>query len=197
LFYSQRVAVPWTLPAIDANRKLVAAVLDYPAPASPEPDYGLQVAHLTADWLGVAPYAVLLHGASAEAKLWPEANWIKLGRNLAKLGLRSVVSWGNAEEKARAERLVQGIADAVLAPAMSLGEAASLLAGAKLAIGVDSGLAHLAAALGVPVVALFSSSDPSRTGVVAMRGCFARNLGNRGAPPNPQQVVATAVEALA
>jgi heptosyltransferase I len=197
LFYSRRVAVPWTLPAIDTNRKLAAAVLGYPEPANPEPDYGLQVAHLTAAWLGAAPYAVLLHGASADTKLWPEANWIDLGQSLAQRGLRSVIPWGNADEQARAERLAQRISHAVLAPSMGLGEAASLLAGAKLAIGVDSGLAHLAAALGVPVIALFSGSDPSRTGVVAMRGRFARNLGRHGAPSGAQEVAAATLEALA
>jgi heptosyltransferase I len=196
LFYSLRVAVPWTLPAIDANRKLVAAVLGYAEPANPEPEYGLHVAPLVADWLGVTPYAVLLHGASAQTKLWPEANWIEIGQHLAQRGRRSVIPWGNAEEKARAERLAQRISQAVLAPPLSLGQAASLLAGAKLAIGVDSGLAHLAAALGVPAVALFSGSDPGRTGIVAMRGRFARNLGAHGAPPDPRQVVG-AVEALA
>jgi len=197
LFYTRRMAVPWTLPAIEANRKLVAAVLGYPEPANPEPDYGLQAARLTAGWLGTAAYAVLLHGASAKRKLWPEANWIELGQNLAKLSLRSVIPWGSAAEKSRAERLVKGIPDAVLAPQLDLGQAASLLAGARLAIGVDSGLAHLAAALGVSVVALFGGSDPGRTGVVAMRGRFARNLGNSGATPNPQEVIAAAAEALA
>jgi heptosyltransferase I len=197
LFYSRRVAVPWTLPAIEANRKLVAAVLGYAAPANPEPDYGLRVSGLVADWLGVAPYAVLLHGASAQGKLWPEASWIELGQHLAQVGLRCVIPWGNAEEKSRAERLVHDIHHAVLAPQMSLREAAGLLAGAKLAVGVDSGLAHLAAALGVPVVALFSGSDPVRTGVVAMHGRFGRNLGGPAAPPNPHEVVASAVEALA
>jgi heptosyltransferase-1 len=196
LFYSHRVAVPWTLPAIDANRKLVAAVLGYAEPGDPGPDYGLHVDRLTADWLGVVPYAVLLHGASAETKLWADVNWIELGQDLSRRSLRCVIPWGNAEEKVRAERLVQQIPHAVLAPPLSLGQAASLLAGAKLAIGVDSGLAHLAAALGVPAIALFSGSDPNRTGLVKMRGRFARNLGNRGAPPDPQQVIGV-VEALA
>jgi heptosyltransferase-1 len=41
---------------------------------------------------------------------------------------------------------------------------AALIAGASFVIGVDTGLIHLAAALGVPLVAIFTASDPGLTG---------------------------------
>lgn len=196
LFYSRRLAVPWTLPAITANRQLVAAALSIADKSSSCPDYGIGIAPLAADWLPATPYAVLLHGASAVRKLWPEPDWITLGSCLSELDLRCVLPWGNAAEHSRAERLAQQIPHAILAPELSLAQAAGLLAGARLAVGVDSGLTHLAAALGTPVIALFGGSDPERTGVVAMDKRYARNLGREGERPTSAQAIATAREVL-
>jgi heptosyltransferase-1 len=197
LLYRRRLPVPWTLPAITANRRLVTAALYLPDRSASPPDYGLQTQPLMAAWLPAAPYAVLLHGASAAAKLWPEQNWQTLGRFLEQRGLHCVIPWGSAEEFLRAGRLAHEIPGAVLAPELSLAQAAALLAGAKLAVGVDSGLAHLGAALGIPVIAIFCASDPARTGVVAMQGRVAVNLGSEGKPPAAEQVIASVTQALA
>jgi heptosyltransferase-1 len=196
LLYRQWLDVPWTLPAITANRRLVSSALYLPDKSASAPDYGLRAAPLQADWLPATPYAVLLHGASADTKLWPEQDWIAAGAFLARCELRCVIPWGSDAERARAGRLAQQIPGAVVAPELSLAQAASLIAGAKIAIGVDSGLAHLAAALGTPVIALFNGSDPTRTGVVAMDGRYACNLGREGAPPSAEQVIATVGQAL-
>jgi heptosyltransferase-1 len=197
LLYGRRLDVPWTLPAITANRRLVASALYLPDKSSSPPDYGLRTSPLEADWLPATPYAVLLHGASAAPKLWSEPEWLALGGFLAQRGLRCVLPWGNAGERERAERLVQQIPQALLAPELSLTQAARLLSGARLAVGVDSGLTHLGAALGTPVIAVFGGSDPTRTGVVAMHGHYACNLGSEGKPPDSAQVIARASEGLA
>lgn len=63
-------------------------------------------------------------------------------------------------------------------------ELVSLIARAALAIGVDTGLAHLAAALKVPTIALYISTDPAFTGVYGSG--FFQNLGNTG-NPGPQR----------
>jgi heptosyltransferase-1 len=191
ILYGRRLDVPWTLPAIAANRQLVAAALYLPDMSSSSPDYGLQAKALEADWLPRVPYAVLLHGASASSKLWPEQAWCALGGFLAQRGLRCVLPWGSADERLRAQRLTQEIPGAVLAPELSLAHAASLLAGAQLAVGVDSGLIHLGAATGTSVIAIFAASDPARTGVVAMHERYACNLGSEGKPPTVEQVIAS------
>jgi heptosyltransferase-1 len=196
LFYRQWLDVPWTLPAITANRRLVSSALYLPDKSASAPDYGLQAGPLAADWLPATPYAVLLHGASADAKLWPERDWCAVGAFLAECGLRSVIPWGSEAERARAERLAGHIAGAIVAPELSLAQAAGLIAGAKIAVGVDSGLAHLAAALGTPVIALFNGSDPSRTGVAGMDGRYALNLGREGAPPPAEQVIAAVQQVI-
>ncbi|MGB3936032.1 MAG: glycosyltransferase family 9 protein, partial [Burkholderiales bacterium] len=57
---------------------------------------------------------------------------------------------------------------------------------ARCVIGVDTGLAHLAAALGVPVVGLYCGSDPALTGLYG--GDRLRNLGGAGRPPEVAEV---------
>ena len=60
--------------------------------------------------------------------------------------------------------------------------------------GVDTGLVHLAAALGRPTLALFSASDPALTGVLARTPAF--NLGRGGPPPTLAKVMAVAAPLL-
>ncbi|HCN68034.1 MAG TPA: lipopolysaccharide heptosyltransferase 1, partial [Candidatus Accumulibacter sp.] len=83
---------------------------------------------------------------------------------------------------------------AVVAPPLGLRELAALLGQASVAIGVDTGLAHLAAALRVPVIALYVATDPALTGVLGSG--FVRNLGSAGAPPGVSEVIAAAERAL-
>ena len=74
-----------------------------------------------------------------------------------------------------------------------LDEVARLLAGAKLVVGVDTGLSHLAAALGVPLIAIFSGSEPNLTGP---RGTGKIEIvGGNGMAPSADEV-AKAIERM-
>ena len=68
------------------------------------------------------------------------------------------------------------------------------LRSASSVIGVDTGLAHLATALGTPTIALYVATDPALTGVYGPG--FARNLGGKNNPPAPEIVLATAEQEL-
>ena len=140
-------------------------------------------------------YAVLLHGTSRHDKLWPEAQWRRVQQALAAAGLALVLPWGSAAEEARSRRLAEGVADAVVPPWLSLPDAAALLSRAKLAIGVDTGFTHLAAALQTPTIAIFTATDPRRHGVAAT-GAHGNDLGDRGVPPAADDVLAAAHSAL-
>jgi len=72
--------------------------------------------------------------------------------------------WGNAEEKARAERIVSGIANAAVLPKLNLAGIARVIAGARACVAVDTGLGHLAAALDVPSISLYGPTLPGRVG---------------------------------
>ena len=186
--YAATFAVSPTLHAVTRNRQLVAQAAGYAL--HNDPDYGLAVSPAPT----FSKAVVLLTATSRVDKLWPEERWIALGRALHAQGLHCRLPSGVAlAEQARAERLAHAIPDAVALPPQGLRALADDLASARLVIGVDTGLAHLAAALRRPVVALFCASDPALTGVLAARQAI--NLGARGTPPQVTDVLA-AVQSL-
>lgn len=189
LLYNRRYRVAKSQHAVERNRQLVAQSLGY-ALDTPA-DYGIPVPVNTLDWLKASTYAVLLHATSRSDKLWDEINWIELGWRLHEQGIHSVFPWGNEEERQRAERLSASIPEAVCAPRLTLTEAAALLGRAQVVFGVDTGLAHLAAALGVPTIGIYTATDPSLTGLYA--GKYALNLGGLAQSPS----VDTVLEAMA
>lgn len=184
-FYDATYVIPKNLHAVERNRWLAAAALGY-EPNLPL-DYGIAAAPLAASWLPAAPYCVLLTASSRVDKLWPETDWLQLAAALNARGLACVLPGGSAEERARAARLSGGMAQAIAAPPMCIAELAQLLAGARLVVGVDTGLSHIAAALGRLTFCLFAGSRPELTGVHA--GETAINLGGAGAPPTAVQVI--------
>jgi heptosyltransferase-1 len=132
----------------------------------------------------------LLHATARLGKLWPEENWITLGKRLDRtIELR--LPWGTDLERARSERIAAAVPGARVEERKPLDQVAALIAGARFVVGVDTGLLHLAAALGVPLVAIFAGSRPGLTGPVGS-GPIA-TLGTDGAPP-AVDAVAEAVE---
>jgi heptosyltransferase-1 len=186
-FYDRTFSVRKDLHAVERNRLLAAAAFGYRLDGAP--DYGIRTPDIALPWLGTQPYAVLLHATSRDDKLWDEANWIALGRLLQQAGMGAVLPWGNDKEKTRAERLAAALPGAICAPRLKLDEAAALLGRARAVIGVDTGLSHLAAALDVPTVGIYTATDPGLTGLYA--GGRAVNLGGKDAPPTVADVVAS------
>jgi heptosyltransferase-1 len=186
LFYDHTHSVPWTMHAVERNRLLAAKALGYAVPATL--DYGIRAPAARFAWLPQGRYAVLVHGTSARAKLWPVEHWIELGERLARRGMTCVLPWGGAAERLRAEEIARALPGAVVAPALSIEDAAGVLAGAGAVIGVDTGFAHLAVALAVPTAGLYCATDPAATGLHG--GARAVNLGGVGTPPAVSDVMA-------
>jgi ADP-heptose:LPS heptosyltransferase len=89
--------------------------------------------------------------------------WIALGRALDQQGLDVQLVWGTPQEQQIAETLTKAIGGrARLLPKSSMAELAQHLRSARAAVGVDSGLMHLAVALGTPTVAVMSASHLER-----------------------------------
>ncbi|HEU0283126.1 MAG TPA: lipopolysaccharide heptosyltransferase I [Gallionella sp.] len=172
--------------AVERNRQLAAQALGYTLEG--RADYGIRPPAIARPaWLRDEPYAVLLHATSRADKLWGEANWIALGRYLREKNIRCILPWGSEAERTRSLRLAEAIPDAVAPPRLSLNEAAALLGGAQAVVGVDTGLAHLAAALGIPTVGIYTATDPALTGLYA--GRCAVNLGNIDRTPDTAAVI--------
>lgn len=191
-FYDAGFAVPRQLHAVERNRRLAAAACGYVLDMTL--DYGIAARPLVADWLPRRDYAVLLTATSRADKLWPEPDWQALGMALIATGLTCVLPGGSDEERQRAARLATILGRAVATPALGLADMAGLLAGAQLVVGVNTGLVHLAAALGRPTLALYCASSPQLTGVHA--GPQAVNLGDRDAPPTAGAVVAAVLKLI-
>ncbi len=191
--YHRRFSVPSGEHAVRRNRQLAAAALGYAVTG--DADYGIAAPAASFAWLPARPYVVFLTATSRDDKLWPEAHWITLGRQLQALGYGVVLPAGNAVERERAARLAAAIGDSVAAPPLAIGELAALLAGARAVVGVDTGLSHLAVALATPTVALYVATDPGLTGVLGSG--FHRNLGGRGQMPAPAAVLAELQPVLA
>jgi heptosyltransferase-1 len=191
-FYRDRYNVPRGLHAIERTRRLFGLALGYEADLS-RLDSGI-----------VAPKdgpampdraAFLLHGTSREDKKWPAADWIAVARQLDAKGFVPVTTWSNAAEKDIAEAIAGAVPRTLLVPKSPLSEIASRIGRSELVIGADTGLTHLAAAFGLPTVAVFLTTEPGLTGP---RGRFTATLSTMaGVRPSPTAVVAEAERLLA
>jgi heptosyltransferase-1 len=185
--YDHTHHVPWGQHAVERNRSLAAQALGYALSAPAR--YGITAATRHFSWLPAAhPHAVLLHATSAERKLWPEARWVELGRVLAARNLVCVLPWGSPAEHQRSQRLAQQIPQAVVPERLELEVLSALLAQASVVIGTDTGLTHLAGALGVPTIGIYCATDPAATGLYAC--ARASHLGGIGLMPEVAAVTA-------
>ncbi|CEG07352.1 Lipopolysaccharide heptosyltransferase 1 [Afipia felis] len=175
LFYDVKHSVSRAQHAVVRNRTLTGLSLGY----APEgaPDYGLKRPPAGKD----GRYAVLLHGTSKATKEWRESEWIGLGKWLRGQGLDVVLPWGSERERLRCQRLSGGIPGSRILDRQPLDETAKVIANAALVVGVDTGLLHLAAAYGVPLLAVFLATDPGLTGPVGSGPIVI--LGGKGAQP--------------
>jgi heptosyltransferase-1 len=170
-FYDVRHPVSWDLHVIARNRTLTGRALGYAPDGAP--DYGFDRGRFRA--APGSPYAIIFHATAKQTKEWPEERWREVGKALAARGLEVVLPWGNAAERARSERLAAAIPNARVPDLKPIMDVASLIAGARMVVGVDTGFLHIAAALGVPVVAVFTivkshTAIPMGPGRVEMMG---------------------------
>jgi heptosyltransferase I len=185
--YDIKHPVAWKQHAIARNRALTAEALGYASEGPP--DFGLDrgsLAPSATKSYPTKPYGVLLHATAQASKEWPEENWRMLAATLGGGSLELIVPHGNEAERERAARIAQASPHARVPERQPLDQVARLIAGASFVVGVDTGLLHLAAALGVPLVAIFLGSEPGLTGPMG-QGPMAV-LGAKGAPPSVAEV---------
>lgn len=178
----------------DRCRQLAAAALGYAVQGPPT--YAWRVPPLPPGVASsAARHAVLVHATSRDDKLWPIECWRELARHCAQAGIASLLPWGSEAERERAGAIAADLPSVRVLPRSSLPELAAVLRASEFVAGVDTGLVHLAAALGVPTVAVFVSTDPAQAGV-ARFGSHARDLGDGSGPPTFAAVQAAIADAL-
>ncbi len=144
----------------------------------------------------VSKTVVLVHGTTRPDNEWPAERWIGLGRRLIEQGYQIALPQSNQQELALCERIRLALADSsaqgesvsthqktgftsnimqaapmaggqvLVWPRLSLAQVLDHMAGCAGVIGVDSGLSHLAVALGLPHVQIFSQPRAWRAGPV-------------------------------
>ena len=202
-FYNQSVQVPTQCHAVDRSRWVMSSALDWLlvdraiAPQFYPQAYvdSLNV-NTSAAFAGFKqPYVLCFHSTAREAKRWSNESWVVLGKELTDRGYQVVLPWGNAAEKAVSKEIAAHIPNALVPPAFSIEEAFSVIAGAALTVGVDTGLTHLAAVLGKPTVEIYCDSPRWKT-----EGYWANNIRNVGdiqAPPTVAEVIEASSSLLA
>jgi heptosyltransferase-1 len=136
-----------------------------------DPDAEGKIAGLMADG---SDFAILSPGAGWGAKRWPAERYGQVARELAKDGLCSLVNYGPGEEElaVAVEAAGEGAARKI---SCSVSELIALTRRARLLIGGDTGPMHLAAALKVPVVAIFGPTSPARNGPFGTQSIVLRS----------------------
>jgi heptosyltransferase-1 len=192
IFHTDSIPLDPRTHAVARGRLVAAAALGYQVDSAP--DFGLPPPSLSnrPSWMPAAPYAVFFHGTARAAKKWPAANWIATGKALSPMPV--LLAWGSPAEKGEAELIAAGLPNAVVLPKLSMDEAVTLAQSAALAIGVDTGLTHIAAAFVRPTIELYCDSPKWKT-----EGNWSPrivNLGELGAPPSVAEVTAAAARLL-
>ena len=112
------------------------------------------------------PLAVLHPYPKFRYKMWREDGWAEVARWFITNGYRVALTGSpDADERAYVDAIARHVPDALnLAGRLTLGGTAVLLARAKIFVGPDTAITHMAAASGVPTIALFGPSDPVKWG---------------------------------
>jgi heptosyltransferase-1 len=186
-------AMPQHIHAVARSRLLCARALGY---TQQGPDvFGLRAASLPAPALQ-PPTVAVVHGTSRADKQWPRAHWISLGRLLNRAGLRVALAHGTAAELLTSQAIAQELQDACLWPQMALDQMVDAMAGCVGVIGVDSGLSHIAVALGLPHVQIYNFDTAWRTGPAPAPSGRARQVSVFAQPCPSVAMVWSAWEAL-
>ena len=165
------MALPPHIHAVARGRALAAGALGYThAPAA---DFGLNhslatvimdSAAINNEATPVLPCAALVHGTSRADKEWPLAHWVALGQRVEAAGGRVALAHGSAKELATSQAIAAQLRQAVVWPLLPLDALTAALAGCCGVVGVDSGVSHIAVALGLPHVQIYNFDTAWRTG---------------------------------
>ncbi len=160
--------------AVARARRVAAMALGYGVKSLKDtPDYGLDMPQGQSENTRSAPEngakkIAFMHGTSRQDKTWPVANWVELGQRLIASGHHITLVHGSAAELLSSQAIAAQLGDqSTVLPLLSLDALTQELATCQGAIGVDSGVSHIAVALGLPHVQIYNFDTAWRTGPLA------------------------------
>jgi heptosyltransferase-1 len=161
------IALAPRIHAVARARLLAAQALGYgDKRLETAPNYGLKVHLAQSIRVYEAPKNIaFIHGTSRQDKTWQLQNWVELGQRFAAHGLQIALVHGGVKELVTSQAIAAQLKDhSVVWPLLSLDELTPQLATCQGAIGVDSGVSHIAVALGLPHVQIYNFDTAWRTG---------------------------------
>ncbi len=181
LWYTRKV-VARGRHVIEQNLSVARALVEFPRQTSPDVSCDLPHDPLAEARIeqrlgerGIGDFVILNPGAGWGAKRWPAERYGEVARNLADQGVGSILNCGPGEEElVRAAEAASG--GMTRAMSCTITELIALTRRARLFIGGDTGPLHLAAALRVPVVAIYGPTDPARNGPYGTRNIVLRSV---------------------
>ncbi len=169
LFYHKKISVPLQMHAIERVRRLFAAACNYEyEPIANEalfPTDDLLFPNENIECTdGLSNYIVGIHSTTWESKHLPTIWWKDMAQKLQQQKIKLVLPWYSEADLERAKNIQQGFSNTVIiAPKLNLNQMASLFQSALGSICVDTGFAHISAAMGIPTIALYGSTNKELT----------------------------------
>ena len=161
------IALDRHMHAVARGRQLVATALGYNAELPKKVlNYGLNVPIVQVIRAQAAPKNIaFIHGTSRADKQWPLQNWIELGQRCVAQGSHITLVHGSAQELATSQAIAKQLgSNCTVLPLLALDALAQALGRCTGAMGVDSGVSHIAVALGLPHVQIYNFDTAWRTG---------------------------------
>jgi heptosyltransferase-1 len=164
--YREKIDVAKGTHSMSRMRALLSRALGY-SYNEVSVDYGIDRARLPLSPLKLdRPYVVFIHSTSWASKNWPEQYWRELAASVSGAGYSVVMPWGSEDERERSEKIAAKQASRIVLPKLSISEKAAIISGASATVGLDTGLSHIAAALGIPSITLYGATDPGLCGAI-------------------------------
>jgi heptosyltransferase-1 len=177
IFYTKQVAAQGEH-IVEKNLSLAESVVDRELAAAPSELASDETAEIDCErWLHdhkIENFVIINPGAGWPSKQWPPERYAHLARSLAQIGFKSLINTGPGEQDLA--RIVkessEGAAEIV---ECSIPQLIAFTRRASLFVGGDTGPIHLAAALRIPIVAIFGPTNPARNGPYGTRSIVLRS----------------------
>ena len=181
-FYKKKFNVSKNLHAINRNRLLVASSLNYQIDQN-DVSFSYNFKKYQTD-----PHSIVfITGTSNVKKKWPLENWIKLAGLFERENYKIFLPWGNVKEYEECLAIYDQTTNCEILEKMNIDQLAKKIASARFAIGVDTGLTHLASSLDIPTIGIYTFSNPDLTGVKSTK-THTFNMGSLCNIPLPEDI---------
>jgi heptosyltransferase I len=189
IFYKHKIVTGKNHLAIQKNRVLAANIFKYNIIAS-EVKFGLINSPKTNN---SEPYAIFFHATSKNSKKYPTKQWIELAKYLITIKqFKILLPFGNKTEQQESEEiksLLSEYSNFIEIPQKRLNyfEISKLIINADFIFGVDTGLVHLSNAFDKKLIAIYTDTNPEKTGVFETN--IAKNIGGIAKIPETAEVI--------